>query len=93
MLAPEENIAHVRWECKFHMVFIPKFRRKSLFGLLKRNPGRVFHELVRQKECRIAEGHLMSNHVHILILIPPKYADADYSKSRKWQVLLCLHVR
>ncbi len=73
MPAPEENLAHTRWECKYHVVFIPKFRRKSLFGLFKRDLGRVFHELAHQKECRIEEGHLMSDHVHMLISIPPKY--------------------
>ena len=73
MPAPEENLAHTKWECKYHVIFIPKFRRKSLFGLLKRDLGAVFHELARQKECRIEEGHLMSDHVHMLISIPPKY--------------------
>ena len=73
MPAPEENLAHAKWECKSHVVFIPKFRRRSLFGLLKRDLGRVFHELARQKECLIEEGHLMSDHVHMLISIPPKH--------------------
>ena len=73
MPAPEENLAHTRWECKYHVVFIPKFRRKSLFGLFRRDLGCVFHELARQKECRIEEGNLMPDHVHMLISSPPTH--------------------
>ena len=69
----EENLAHTKWECKYHVVFIPKCRRRSLFGLLLKDLGCVFHELARQKECRIEEGHMMPDHVHMLISIPPKH--------------------
>ena len=72
MLA-EENLAHTKWECKYHVVFIPKCRRRSLFGLLRKDLGGVFHELARQKECRIEEGHIRPDHVHMLISIPPKH--------------------
>jgi putative transposase len=60
--------------CKYHVVFIPKCRRRTLYGNLRRHLGEVFHELARHKECRIEEGHLMADHVHMLISIPPKYA-------------------
>ena len=73
MPAQEDNLAHTKWECKYHVVFIPKFRRRSLFGLLKKDLGNVFHELARQKDSRIEEGHLMPDHVHMLISIPPKH--------------------
>ena len=56
------------------MVFIPKYRRKALYGELRRHLGQVFHELARQKECKVEEGHLMPDHVHMLLSIPPKYA-------------------
>ena len=69
----EENLAHTKWECKYHVVFIPKCRRRSLFGLLRKDLGGVFHELARQKECRIEEGHIRPDHVHMLISIPPKH--------------------
>lgn len=69
----EENLAHTKWECKYHVVFIPKCRRRSLFGLLRKDLGCVFHELARRKECRIEEGHMMPDHVHMLISIPPKH--------------------
>ena len=72
MSAQPENLAHTTWECKYHVVFIPKFRRKSLFGLLRTELGAVFHELARQKDSLIEEGHLMPDHVHMLISIPPK---------------------
>jgi len=69
-----ESLSHSKWECKYHVVFIPKYRRKALFGQLRRHLGEVFHRLARQKESRIEEGHLMPDHVHMLISIPPKYA-------------------
>jgi putative transposase len=68
------SLNHTKWECKYHVVFIPKCRRKVLYGQLRRNLGEVFHQLAKQKESRIEEGHLMSDHVHMMIAIPPKYA-------------------
>ena len=68
------SLNHTRWECKYHIVFIPKYRRKVLFGELRRELGEVFHRLARQKESLIEEGHLMGDHVHMMISIPPKYA-------------------
>ena len=72
-----ESLKHTKWECKYHVVFIPKCRRKVLYGELRQHLGRVFHELARQKECQIEEGHLMPDHVHILVSIPPKYSVAQ----------------
>jgi putative transposase len=69
-----ESLSHTRWECKYHIVFIPKYRRKALFGQLRKKLGGVFHRLARQKENRIEEEHIMSDHVHMMISIPPKYA-------------------
>jgi putative transposase len=71
------SLAHSRWDCKYHVVFVPKYRRKVLFGEVRKYIGPVFHELARQKECRIVEGHLMPDHVHMCIEIPPKYAVAS----------------
>ncbi len=68
------SLSHSKWECKYHVVFIPKYRRKALYGQLRRHLGEVFHRLASQKESRIEEGHLMVDHVHMLISIPPKYA-------------------
>ena len=71
------SLNHTRWECKYHIVFIPKYRRKVLFGELRRELGEVFHRLARQRESLIEEGHLMHDHVHMMISIPPKYAVAQ----------------
>jgi putative transposase len=64
---------HATWECKYHVVFTPKYRKKALFGQIRRHLGTVFRELARRKECQIEEGHLLPDHVHMLISIPPKY--------------------
>ncbi len=68
------SLSHTRWECKYHIVFIPKYRGKRLFGQIRKELGEVFHRLARQKESVIEEGHIMSDHVHMMISIPPKYA-------------------
>jgi putative transposase len=68
------NLNHTKWQCKYHVVFIPKMRRKVLYGKLRRYLGEVFRSLAVQKESRIEEGHLMPDHVHMMISIPPKYA-------------------
>lgn len=68
------SLNHTRWECKYHIVFIPKYRRKALFGQIRRELADVFHRLARQKECLIEEGHLMPDHVHMMLSIPPKHA-------------------
>ncbi len=67
-----ESLNHTKWECKYHIIFIPKYRRKTLYVSLRRHWGTVFRELARQRECQIEEGHLMVDHVHMLISIPPK---------------------
>ena len=69
-----ESLSHSKWECKYHVVFIPKCRRKTLYGQLKKHLGEVLRKLAQQKESEILEGHLMPDHVHMLISIPPKYA-------------------
>ena len=58
-----KSLAHSRWECKDHVVFIPKYRRKAIYGELRKLLGEIFHDLARQKECRIIEGHLLADHV------------------------------
>jgi putative transposase len=72
-----ENLKHTTWECKYHVVFIPKYRRKTLFAQLRRELGTVFRSLAEQKECTVEEGHLMPDHVHMLLSVPPKYSVAS----------------
>ena len=71
------SLSHTTWECKYHVVFIPKCRRRTLYEQLRRHLGEVFHNLARQKESTIEEGHLLPDHVHMLIAIPPKYAVSE----------------
>ena len=68
------SLRHTKWECKYHVVFIPKCRRRTLYEQLREHLGEVLRRLAAQKESRIEEGHLMSDHVPMMIAIPPKYA-------------------
>jgi putative transposase len=72
-----KSLTHSVWECKYHVVWIPKYRRKKLYGDLREYLGEIFHELARQKESKIVEGHLCPDHIHALIEIPPKYSVAQ----------------
>ena len=67
-----ETLCHTKWECKYHVVFIPKYRRKALFGQLRKDFGPLFRSLAEQKESRVEEGHVMADHVHMLLSIPPR---------------------
>lgn len=69
-----KSLCHTRWDCKYHVVFIPKRRKKVIFGKLRKQLGAVLRDLAGQKECEIVEGHLRLDHVHVCISIPPKYA-------------------
>ena len=69
-----QSLAHTKWDCKYHVVFIPKRRKKAIFGAIRKHLGELLHELARQRECRIVEGHLMPDHVHMCISIPPKHS-------------------
>jgi putative transposase len=69
-----ETLSHTKWQCKYHVVFIPKRRRKTIYVQLRRYLGEVFKKLAAHKECQIEEGHLMADHVHMLISIPPKHS-------------------
>ena len=72
-----QSFNHSKWECKYHIVWIPKYRKKKLYGQMRKSLGMLFKELASQRECAIFEGHLQPDHVHILISIPPKYAVAQ----------------
>ena len=72
-----ETLKHTTWECKYHVVFIPKYRRKTLYVQLRREMGAVFRDLAQQRESEVLEGHLMTDHVHMLLSVPPKYSVAQ----------------
>lgn len=71
-----ESLSHVRWDCKYHVVFIPKYRRKVLYGQLRRHIGRILRELCEQRGVELIEGHTAADHVHMCVSIPPKYSVA-----------------
>ncbi len=72
-----KSLCHSVWDCKYHVVFIPKCRRRVIYGKVRKYLGEVFRDLARQRESTIEEGHLMVDHVHMLISIPPKYSVAQ----------------
>ena len=72
-----ESLSHSKWDCKYHVVFIPKGRKKSLYGKVRKFLGPVFHELAGQRRSAIVEGHMVQDHVHMLIRIPPKYSVSE----------------
>ena len=69
-----KSLTHTRWDCKYHIVFIPKKRKKLIYGAIRKHLGEVLHELAKRKGVVIEEGHLMPDHIHMCISIPPKYA-------------------
>ena len=72
-----KKLQHSEWDCKYHVIFIPKYRWKVLYGTIRQYLGDVFRRLARQKESEIEEGHLVADHVHMMISIPPKYSVAQ----------------
>ncbi len=71
-----QSLSHVRWDCKYHIVIVPKYRKKLLYGRLRNQIGPILRELCRQKDIELLEGHVMSDHVHMCLSIPPKYSVA-----------------
>ena len=72
-----ESLSHSRWDCNYHIVFIPKCRKRVLYGKIREFLGRTFHELASQRECKIISGSMVQDHVHMLIKIPPKHSVAQ----------------
>jgi len=71
-----QSQAHVKWECKYHVVIIPKYRRKQFYGRLRRQIGAILRELCRQKDLELVEGKAMPDHIHMLLSVPPRYSIA-----------------
>ena len=69
-----ESLSHTKWECKYHVIFVPKRRRKVIYEKVRKHLGEMFKTLAEQKDSKVLEGHLMPDHVHMLLSIPPKYA-------------------
>ena len=71
-----QSQSHVKWECKYHVVIVPKYRKKVMYGRLRREIGQILRQLCRQREVEFIEGHAMSDHIHMLLSIPPKFSVA-----------------
>ncbi len=72
-----EKLNHTVYDCKYHLVFIPKYRKRSLYGALRKVIGSVLRKLAESKGCKVLEGHVMPDHIHMLLTIPPKYRVSD----------------
>ena len=76
-LSSYQSLSHSKWDCKYHIVFVPKYRKKVLYGKIRKFLGPLFHELASHRNCKIIEGHMVQDHVHMLIAIPPKYSVSE----------------
>ena len=86
-----QSQAHVRWDCKFHVVIVPKYRKKLLYGKVRRKVGEILRDLCRQAEVVLVEGHLMPDHVHMLLSIPPRYSVANVVGFLKGKSAIRMH--
>ena len=75
-----QSLSHVKWECKYHVVWIPEYRHKLLYGKVRKRIGKVIREMCRQRDLEIIEGHAMADHIHACINIPPRYSVASASE-------------
>ena len=71
------SLSHVRWDCKYHVVFVPKYRRRTIYGNLRKQIGGILRELCQQQGIEIVEGHAMADHIHLCLSVPPKYSVAN----------------
>ena len=86
-----QSLSHVKWECKYHIVWVPKYRKKVLYGKVRRRAGEIIRELCRQRDLEIIEGHTMPAHIHTCISIPPKYSVANVIGFLKGKSAIRLH--
>ena len=77
-MAKEQNLAHTKWLCKYHIVFLFEYRRKVIYGQYREEIGKILRQLCSYKGVEILEGHMMIDHVHMLVMIPPKYAVSSF---------------
>lgn len=88
-----QSQAHVKWYCRYHVVIVPKYRRKSMFGVIRRDIGEILKELCRRFEVDLVEGHVMPDHVHMCLGIPPKYSVSHTIGKLKGKSTILLHQR
>mgnify|MGYP006326686877 FL=1 len=73
-----DSLSHTKWLCKYHIVFTPKYRRKTIYGQYRESIGQIIRQLCNYKGVEIIEGHLMPDHIHLLVSIPPKYSVSQF---------------
>ncbi len=88
-----ESQSHVRWYCRYHIVFVPKYRKRAIFGQLRRAMGKILRELCEQAGVELVEGHAMPDHVHLCVSIPPKYSVANTVGRLKGKSAILIHRR
>ena len=86
-----QSLAHVKWECKYHVVIVPKYRRKTMFGHVRKRIGKLLQQLCRQQEIGLIEGHVMPDHIHMLLSIPPKFSVAKVVGYLKGKSAIQIH--
>ena len=86
-----QSLSHVRWGCKYHIVFVPKYRKKVLYGRTRQRIGRIFHQFCRQTEVGLIEGHAMPDHVHMVLSIPPQYSVSSVLGYLKGKSAIMIH--
>ena len=87
------SLSHVRWECKYHLVIIPKYRQKVFYGKMRREIGGILRDLSRQRGVELLEGHAMVDHMHLCLSIPPKYSVAHTVGFLKGKSAVLVHRR
>ena len=93
MSTDESSLSHTRWDCKYHIVFSPKFRRKIIYGQLKADIGQILRELCERKEVEIVEANACSDHIHMLLRIPPKISVSSFMGYLKGKSTLMIFER
>ena len=86
-----QSQAHVKWYCRYHVVIVAKYRRKSMFGAIRREVGEIFKELCRRFGIELVEGHVMADHVHMCLSVPPKYSVANTVGKLKGKAAIMIH--
>ena len=89
----KNSLAHTRWNCKYHIVFAPKFRRKAIYGEYKADIGKILRELCAWKEVEIIEAHACIDHIHMYVSIPPKLSVSSFVGFLKGKSALILFER
>jgi putative transposase len=86
-----QSQTHVKWYCRYHVVIVPKYRRKAMFGGMRREVGEIFKELCRRFGIELVEGHVMVDHVHMCLSVPPKYSVANTVGKLKGKAAILIH--